>query len=605
MMRPLRTLVASIKRLRGARPRDVQECADLHRLYLFSRLCEENGGVGGSSSAPGGGGGSVDASFADRVVAEASGLSDEDRREAVARALRRQALGLARAVHVALEKDAGDPAPAAAALREWSRRRRAEGQSLDAKPMSRPGDESDDDDDDDDDAGGGGSDSDGREGDESYGGGGKKQQRQKQEGGASAASSAGATAASAASAQALARLAARRVGFGLRVGPSAVGHHDAGLGLFVTASGDEPQQGQRQQRGAGGLGGRPKNAPAVPAGALIAFFPGLCYTRADFRRMAGYPKVDRGNPYLAARYDGVVIDSQPWARGDGAAPGGGEAGDGSSSSSSSGGRSSSSGGSSGSGSTSAASLGLDAFRPPRRPVPRNLLARMARASDRPRLPPAAAAALDRAAAARQAALARRGGWCSPTTDEAAALELGLPLEPRHPYALAHFANHPPPGQQPNAMIAPIDFAPGAFAGGGGDDEDEDGDRDGDRGDGRGGGAPRLPAELRAYLPFAPYEAAAALTVWPVERALKARGEEAAVAAANRFARMAAAAADGLWRRGSSELALRAAHGLGLVALRPLAEGEEIVFDYRLSPGMLGRPVWYEPCDEAAEDRRWA
>lgn len=44
--------------------------------------------------------------------------------------------------------------------------------------------------------------------------------------------------------------------------------------------------------------------------------------------------------------------------------------------------------------------------------------------------------------------------------------------------------------------------------------------------------------------------------------------------------------------------------MGLVALSPLTDGAEVVFNYRLSPG-LGRPGWYAPLDEEEEDRRWA
>jgi hypothetical protein len=542
MARPLRTLLASLKQLRGssrARPREVQEHADLHRLYLYARLREEDreqrlrGGVG-----VGVGNGSSALALADRIVAEAAELSDDERREAVARALRRQAVAMARAVHEALERDAGDRAAAAAALRTWfdgrSGRRRRRG------PMARPGD--------------------GEEGDESDGDG--------DDGDEAASSSHPASPNNpTTSAADLARLAARRVGFGLRVGPSAIGR-GAGLGLFVQAAAEAPSSSSSSSSASSSS--PPRAAVAAPAGALLAFFPGICYTKADYRRMAGYPKVDRGNPYLAARYDGIVVDSQPWARGDGVVVGVGVVG--------------------GEGEEAAAAATTtttnqppsyrdqaDPFRPPRRPIPRSFLARMAKASDGPKLPAAAAAALREAAAAR----ASRLRWLSATTDEASALELALPLEARNPYALAHFANHPAPGELPNAMIAPLDFEPEGVGG--------DGDDNGCA----------LPVDLRAYLPFAPYEAAAALTVWPVERAAAVKGEEAAVEVARRRR----------WGVGAfaacEELALRPARGLGLVALRPLADGEEVVFDYRLSPGMLGRPSWYVPCDEQAEDRRWA
>lgn len=31
--------------------------------------------------------------------------------------------------------------------------------------------------------------------------------------------------------------------------------------------------------------------------------------------MPGYPRMDIGNPYLTARYDGRIVDSLPWGRG--------------------------------------------------------------------------------------------------------------------------------------------------------------------------------------------------------------------------------------------------------------------------------------------------
>ena len=33
------------------------------------------------------------------------------------------------------------------------------------------------------------------------------------------------------------------------------------------------------------------------------------------RRIPGYPKVDRDNDYLMARFDGAVLDGKPWGRG--------------------------------------------------------------------------------------------------------------------------------------------------------------------------------------------------------------------------------------------------------------------------------------------------
>ncbi|CAM6098078.1 unnamed protein product [Calypogeia fissa] len=31
--------------------------------------------------------------------------------------------------------------------------------------------------------------------------------------------------------------------------------------------------------------------------------------------MPGYPRVDRGNPYLISRYDGLIVDAKPWGKG--------------------------------------------------------------------------------------------------------------------------------------------------------------------------------------------------------------------------------------------------------------------------------------------------
>lgn len=45
--------------------------------------------------------------------------------------------------------------------------------------------------------------------------------------------------------------------------------------------------------------------------------------------------------------------------------------------------------------------------------------------------------------------------------------------------------------------------------------------------------------------------------------------------------------------------------VGLVALQPLSEGTEILFNYRLSPSLLGRPAWYVPVDSREENMRWA
>ena len=35
------------------------------------------------------------------------------------------------------------------------------------------------------------------------------------------------------------------------------------------------------------------------------------------------------------------------------------------------------------------------------------------------------------------------------------------MQRRHPLALGHYANHPPPGVQPNVQVAAYDYAMGA------------------------------------------------------------------------------------------------------------------------------------------------
>lgn len=50
-------------------------------------------------------------------------------------------------------------------------------------------------------------------------------------------------------------------------------------------------------------------------GAIIAFYPGVVYSPAYYRYMPGYPRVNAQNPYLITRYDGSVINAQPWGTG--------------------------------------------------------------------------------------------------------------------------------------------------------------------------------------------------------------------------------------------------------------------------------------------------
>ncbi|KAF9609866.1 hypothetical protein IFM89_018851 [Coptis chinensis] len=58
-----------------------------------------------------------------------------------------------------------------------------------------------------------------------------------------------------------------------------------------------------------GKGGPPPNQP------VVALYPGVTYSPAYYRYIPGYPRVDANNPYLITRYDGVVINAQPWGTG--------------------------------------------------------------------------------------------------------------------------------------------------------------------------------------------------------------------------------------------------------------------------------------------------
>lgn len=45
--------------------------------------------------------------------------------------------------------------------------------------------------------------------------------------------------------------------------------------------------------------------------------------------------------------------------------------------------------------------------------------------------------------------------------------------------------------------------------------------------------------------------------------------------------------------------------VGLVAVEALPPGTELLFNYRLSPSIMGRPAWYVPVDGDEENMRWA
>ncbi|KAK9821861.1 hypothetical protein WJX74_006373 [Apatococcus lobatus] len=144
--------------------------------------------------------------------------------------------------------------------------------------------------------------------------------------------------------KAVSELVQERLGYSLDVKASAIGHRQAGDGLWLC--------------------GR------APVGSLIALYPGIVYSPAHYRRMPGYPRVDKDNDYLQGRFDGSVLDGLSWGYG-------------------------------------------------------------------------ALTAHDRLAA-------------SAACNRPQVLQQLRSLEKRNPLALAHFANHPPSGTQPNVVVASYD-----------------------------------------------------------------------------------------------------------------------------------------------------
>ncbi|KAG6542768.1 hypothetical protein Mapa_015845 [Marchantia paleacea] len=80
-----------------------------------------------------------------------------------------------------------------------------------------------------------------------------------------------------------------RFGYSLEAKQSEIDHVEAGEGLFIR--------------------GR-----AEP-GTVVSMYPGVIYAPSQYRYMPGYPRVDTGNPYLIARYDGLILDGKSWGRG--------------------------------------------------------------------------------------------------------------------------------------------------------------------------------------------------------------------------------------------------------------------------------------------------
>eukprot|EP00252_Welwitschia_mirabilis_P024972 TRINITY_DN7638_c0_g1_i1.p1 TRINITY_DN7638_c0_g1~~TRINITY_DN7638_c0_g1_i1.p1 ORF type:complete len:419 (-),score=89.61 TRINITY_DN7638_c0_g1_i1:85-1341(-) len=80
-----------------------------------------------------------------------------------------------------------------------------------------------------------------------------------------------------------------RIGYTLELKQSTIDHEEAGQGLFLDGK--------------------------AGVGALIAFYPGLIYSPSYYKYMPGYPRLDAANFHLISRYDGIVIDAQPWGEG--------------------------------------------------------------------------------------------------------------------------------------------------------------------------------------------------------------------------------------------------------------------------------------------------
>lgn len=77
------------------------------------------------------------------------------------------------------------------------------------------------------------------------------------------------------------------IGYTIQTKPSQM--REAGQGLFLNGEAD--------------------------VGTVVAMYPGVIYNPAYYRYIPGYPRVDAQNPYLITRYDGTVINPQPWGLG--------------------------------------------------------------------------------------------------------------------------------------------------------------------------------------------------------------------------------------------------------------------------------------------------
>ncbi|RDX73518.1 hypothetical protein CR513_46859, partial [Mucuna pruriens] len=251
-----------------------------------------------------------------------------------------------------------------------------------------------------------------------------------------------------------------QLGYTLNVKPSQISHKDAGQGVFLDGT--------------------------VDVGAVVAFYPGIVYSPAYYRYIPGYPKVDALNPYLITRYDGNVINAQPW-------------------------------GSGGDNREVWNGRKTGEIKPDVKAEPGKGSERFWKLLSKP-----------------------LEGYQGDNNEV---------IERRNPLALAHFANHPPKGVQPNVMICPYDF-------------------------------PLTESNMRVYIPNVLFGNAEVNM--------------------RRFGNFWFKSGGGSRNSGSHFPTLKS---LVLIATRPLQD-EELLLNYRLS-NTKRRPDWYTPVDEEEDRRRWS
>lgn len=220
-------------------------------------------------------------------------------------------------------------------------------------------------------------------------------------------------------------------------------------------------------------------------GTVIAIYPGVIYSPAYYRYIPGYPRVDAQNPYLITRYDGTVINALPWGSG---------------------------------GESREVWDGLTV------PEIRSNVQSVEKGQDRV--------------------------WrmLSKPLEGTRVGSIGDVLERRNPLALAHFANHPAKGMDPNVMICPYDF-------------------------------PLTEKDMRTFIPNVSF----------------GNHEEVNMRRFGSF-----------WFKSSAKNSVSdvpVLKTLVLVATRALCN-EEVLLNYRLS-NTKRRPAWYSPVDEEEDRRRWS